>query len=113
VITHIVLFRPKGEVGAAGMRAFATMIQTVCRETRTVKRATVGRITGKEQVIGRTSYQFAAVIEFDDEDGLRQYLNSRLHKELAALFWRLCESTIILDVDSVDVLTARIDLLLA
>ena len=112
MIAHIVLFRPKREVGVDGMRAFARTLQTVCRDVPSVKRAIAGRITDDKQFIGHTTYHYAAVIEFDDEDGLKLYLNSQYHKDLAVMFWRFCDSTVILDVTTVDVITGKIDELL-
>lgn len=112
MIAHVVLFRPKRAVGVDGMRAFAKTLQAVCRDVPSVKRAIAGRITDDKQFIGQTTYHYAAVIEFEDEDGLRLYLSSPFHKDLAAMFWQFCESTVILDVDAVDILTGKIDDLL-
>jgi hypothetical protein len=109
VIAHIVLFRPKREAGADGIRSFATTLQSACREIRSVRRAIAGRITDDKQFIGHTTYQYVAVIEFENEEGLRSYLNSPSHKELAGLFWQFCESTIILDVNAVNLITDEID----
>lgn len=112
MIAHIVLFEPKGDIPARDLRVFAQTLQDVCRAVPSVKRATAGRIAPEQHLIGHTTYHYAAVIEFDDTDGLRDYLSSPIHKDLARMFWSYCESTVILDVDAIDLKTASVDQLL-
>jgi len=103
VIAHIVLFNPKDSLSAADKRAFAQSIREAGREIGSIKRARVGRSVsvdpGYERSFGDKTYEYAAVIEFDDADGLIEYLRHPRHQELGSLFWRFCKSTAIVEVE--------------
>ena len=45
------------------------------------------------------SYPYAAVIEFDDLDGLQAYLNHPQHENLGALFYELLEAGLVYDYE--------------
>jgi hypothetical protein len=45
------------------------------------------------------SYPFAAVIEFDDLDGLQAYLNHAQHEKLGALFYQLLDAGLVYDYE--------------
>jgi Stress responsive A/B Barrel Domain len=108
VIAHIVLFEPKSETTHDQRRSFARILQSCSREIPSIKRASVGRANRINQTylndFGSETYRFdyAAVIEFDDQAGLELYLNHQLHKEMAAQFWQLCERTVIVDIEMSD-----------
>src|SRR5262249_47424432 len=106
MIAHIVLFRPKPGITAAQRRTFAKALSRTCREASSVRRASVGRTaraaSGVARIAGSDAYPYAAVIEFDDADGLRAYLSHPAHEELARLFWEACDATIIVDFETTD-----------
>jgi hypothetical protein len=117
VTAHIVLFQPKADVPAADRAGFAASLERACREIPTVRRAVVGKAAeidaGYTRSFGDNTYEFAAVFEFDDRDGLRQYLQHPLHQELGRLFWLVCERTAIVEVDLADAKTADLGMLLS
>jgi hypothetical protein len=104
VIAHIVLFQPKTTVTVDQKRSFARLLGEISRSVGSIKRAYVGRSTntdpGYDRSFGETTYRFAAVLEFDDEAGLLEYLNHPTHRALGALFWEICEATAIVEVEA-------------
>jgi hypothetical protein len=106
MIAHLALYRPKGDVTADQRRSFAQTLQAVVREIATVRRVRVGKveaasISGNFE-LGDTTDMFVAVLEFDDTDGLKTYLEHPKHQELARLFWLYTDATAILDAAIVD-----------
>ena len=57
---------------------------------------------GYDRSFGEKTYQFAAVLEFDDTEGLKAYLNDPLHHHLGRLFWETCESTVVFEMEALD-----------
>jgi hypothetical protein len=105
VTAHIVLFQPKASVPSADLAGFAASLERACREIPSVRRASVGKAAAIDAGYSRSfgdSYAYAAVFEFDDRDGLLQYLTHPIHQELGRLFWLVCERTAIVEVDLVD-----------
>ena len=45
-------------------------------------------------------YPYAAVVEFDDLDGLTSYLQHPKHDELGHLFWALMDAGLVYDFDT-------------
>jgi hypothetical protein len=58
-----------------------------------------------ERSFGDKTYEFAAVLEFDDAASLEAYLNDPLHRELGRLFWTNCGSTVIHEAEMTDILS--------
>lgn len=116
MISHIVLFKAKSGLSRAQQESFALKIQETCRVIPTVRRALVGRSTdvdaGYSRSLGDNTYEFAAVLDFDSEGDLREYLQHPLHRELGRQFWECCESTVVMEVDAVDARTDDIGSLL-
>jgi hypothetical protein len=110
VTAHIVLFQPKANATDADRAAFSTMFSRACREISSVRRAIVGKAAsidaGYSRSFGDGQYEFAAVLEFEDRDGLVAYLQHPMHRELGRLFWAVCERTAIVEVDLWDARTA-------
>ena len=82
------------------------MLSDVASSVESIKRAYVGRSVrlnpGYERSFGNKTYSFAAVLEFDDEAGLLEYLRHPKHDELGRLFWLWCDSTAIMEVETLD-----------
>lgn len=116
MISHIVLFNPKPGVTTEQLRVFALAIQEACRSIPSTKRALVGRSVtvdaGYHRSFGEKTYNFAAVIEFNGESDLVEYLRHPLHRELGRLFWETCGSTVVVEARMADARTDEmIDLL--
>jgi Stress responsive A/B Barrel Domain len=116
VIAHIVLFKPKDDLTSAQTLLFAQQLKRTMSEVASITRAQVGKRiqsdSAETRKFGDTAYEYSAVIEFKDEPGLVQYLRDPLHRELGRLFWENCQSTVVMEVRSVDARTeAVVDLL--
>lgn len=100
---HVVLFEPKSTTTAADRDAFLEVMRVAFAEIDTVKRSFVGLKqkvgVSYEAKVGETAYSYVSVVEFENTDDLRSYLEHPLHDKLGHLFWEYCERTLILDVD--------------
>lgn len=105
MIAHVILFQPRtgltGEQRAAvleGLTAAALGAPTVrgCRIGRRVKHG----LPGYEQAMAQ-DYEFAAVIEFDDLDGLRAYLQHPAHAAIGEQFSTAAAAALAYDYEMV------------
>jgi hypothetical protein len=100
---HIVLFRPKPDLSDADRAAMLEALRIASTEIPSVRRFHVGK-----RVVHDTDYEkrmpenyaYAAVIEFDDLDGLRSYLAHPKHAELGRLFWALMDAGLVYDYET-------------
>ena len=92
MIAHIVLFRPKASITAEQRRSFALKIAEAGWVIPSIKRGFVGRSVeidpGYSRSLGESTYQYAAVLEFESRQGLVEYLNHPLHEEIGRLMGR-------------------------
>jgi hypothetical protein len=105
MLLHVVLFRPRPDLDAAGRQRLADALSAAIQEIPSVRRARVGRrVThGRpyEQLM-RTNYTHAALLEFDDVNGLKAYLEHPAHEQLAARFFEAFEDALMYDYDVAD-----------
>jgi hypothetical protein len=102
MITHLVLFRLRSGLAEEAREGLADALSRAAREIPSIRHARVGsRVT-----IGRPyeqqmteDYPFAAILEFDDVDGLRSYLDHPLHEQLAQRFFACIEQALMYDFD--------------
>ena len=102
MITHLVLFRLRPGLAEEDREGLADALTRAAREIPSIRHARVGsRIT-----LGRTyeqlmtvDYPFAAILEFDDVDGLQTYLDHPLHEQLAERFFACIAQALMYDFD--------------
>ena len=102
MITHMVLLRPRSDLEPAARDALLRDLDVALREIPSIRRARVGRrVThGRPyEALMTVDYQYAAVLEFDDLDGLKAYLSHSAHEKLANSFFAACESALMYDFD--------------
>ena len=102
MITHLVLFRPRTDLSPGARRALMTAFEAALRQIPSLRGARVGRrvLTGRSyEALARVDYQYAAVLEFDDVEGLAAYLDHPSHAQLASQFFEACEETVMYDFD--------------
>ena len=92
MIAHVVLFQPRPDLGGAQRKAVIDALVTATRSAPSVRGCRVGRrvkhgLPGYEQGMA-TNYEFAVIIEFDDVDGLRAYLQHPAHRAIGEHFSR-------------------------
>jgi hypothetical protein len=106
MIGHLVFFNAKPEATDDHLRSFAKAISEACRQIPAIRRVQIGRgVTvdpGYARSFGDKTYNFAAIFEFNDTSALKQYLKHPLHHELGRLFWEVCESTTVVEVELAD-----------
>jgi hypothetical protein len=107
VVAHVVLFEPKPGVSDADRRTFLAALREAVSGIDEIRKTTVGRPIrfGVMQEIngGQKTYSYAAVLEFDDKAALGRYLEHPKHDNLRRVFWQLCHSTLIVDLEMSDV----------
>ena len=88
MVAHVVLFDLRRDLSAGERQRFAEAFTRALRDMPSVRHARVGRRASIGAAYESTSdgFSYLAVIEFDDEAGLRSYLDHSAHTELGALF---------------------------
>ena len=105
MIAHVVLFRERAGVTIEDRRALARALEQAHRQIPSVRRFLVGRRVrhGRPYEEAMTQdFGYAAVVEFDDVDGLKAYLNHPAHEDLARLWASLSETTLVYDYEMRD-----------
>ena len=90
MIAHVVLFTPRPDLSADERRALLEALVAASGEIPAIRRFSVGKrvkhgLPGYEQMM-RDDYEFAAIVEFDDLDGLKSYLTHPAHATLGRHF---------------------------
>ena len=105
MLFHIVLFRPRPNLSAAEISDLIRAVEDAHRAIPSIRRFHVGRRVvhgaGYEAVM-RESFDYAAVIEFDDLAGLKDYLEHPAHRSLGPRFMQSFESSMIFDYEMTD-----------
>jgi hypothetical protein len=102
MIAHVVLLRPRTDVGARERRALVDALGLALRAIPSIRRAAFGRrITHGRQYELRmsTNYSYAAIFEFDDLAGLQAYLAAPAHAQVSACFHSVCEEALTYDFE--------------
>ena len=102
MITHLVLFRPRADLSADDRQALAAALTTVMRQVPSVRRVRLGRrvrIGRAYESLTPSDYSLAALLEFEDVDGLRAYLDHPAHEQLAGRFFASFDEALIYDFD--------------
>jgi hypothetical protein len=102
MVAHVVLFRPKADVGASQKHAMFDALAVAAAGIPSVRRFHVGaRLMHGPQYerLMTDDYPYAAVIEFDDLQGLQAYLAHPRHQALGKLFYELLEKALAYDYE--------------
>ena len=114
MILHIVLYRPRPGLSEEAGRAFAEALVATRTSVPSVRQFWVGRqMAGSPayRLAGSPDFPYAAVVVFDDRDGLLAYLEHRAHAALSELFNSSADAALICDFevgdasDAVQILT--------
>jgi hypothetical protein len=100
VIAHLVLFRPRAALPAEARARLGVVFASAVRSIPSVRRARVGRrvLHGRGyEALMQTHYSHVAMLEFDDEAGLKAYLEHPAHEQLGGLFFEAFEEGLIYD----------------
>ena len=100
MIAHLVLFRPRQDLSEESRRVLAASFEAALTRIPSIgRRITIGR--PYEQAM-RVDYTYAAVIEFDDREGLKTYLEHPAHAQLASEFFSAFEEALMYDFELED-----------
>lgn len=105
MIVHLVLFEPRPDLTDVEGR-FLEALQAAAQQIPQIRRFRIGRRTkhglpGYEQAM-RGDYQFVAILEFDDIDGLTSYLQHPAHTALGRHFSESGRNALAYDYEVVD-----------
>ena len=83
MIVHVVLFSPRPDLSVGDRAALLGALESAAKNIPSIKRLKVGKrvkhsLPGYEQMM-RDDYEFAVIIEFDDLEGLKSYLQHPAH----------------------------------
>ena len=102
MIAHVVLFKPRGDIGDAERRGLVEALTHAMTAIPTIRRARVGRrvLHGRPyEALMRANYEYAAILEFDDVAGLKAYLEHPAHEALGARFFEAFEEALMYDFE--------------
>jgi hypothetical protein len=102
LIAHVVLFRLRPEVSFDDRRALLDAWATALKDIPVIRRARVGRrvqIGRSYESLTRLDFPFIAVLEFDDADALRTYLDHPAHEAVATRLFAAIEDTLVYDFE--------------
>lgn len=105
MIVHVVLFRPRPDVTDAQRDALLEAMRAAARGIPTVRGFRIGQqLAQPPQYVlsGFPSFPWVALLEFDDDDGLRAYLAHALHRALGQQFNAAAEAALIYDYQITD-----------
>ena len=102
MVTHVVLLRPRAGLSADARAGLADALRAAIETIPSIRRARIGRrVTfgrGYEQSM-QTNYEFVALLDFDDLDGLRAYLDHPAHEALATRFFQVLDDALMYDYE--------------
>jgi antibiotic biosynthesis monooxygenase (ABM) superfamily enzyme len=102
MIAHLVLFRPRADLSDEAEQALTASFEAALTQIASIRRARVGKriATGRSyEALMRVDYSYAAMIEFDDRDGLNAYLEHPSHQQLASRFFSAFEEALVYDFE--------------
>ena len=106
MIAHVVLFAPRPGLPEAERRAVLDALTRAAAEIPSIRRFRVGRrirhgLPGYEQAM-RVDFEYLVMIEFDDEAGLRAYLQHPSHAAAGAHFTTSSAAALAYDYEIVE-----------
>jgi hypothetical protein len=101
MVWHLVLMKPRPDLGGAERRALLNAFDRACREIPTVREVRIGR-----RVTHNAGYEaaapdadYVALLAFDDLAGLQTYLQHPAHAPLGALFNQSLSAAFVYDFE--------------
>ena len=96
MIQHVVLFKPKATLSHTDREAFVAALRRAVEGIPKIRKAVIG----KRLLLGRTGYEtqraehyeYSAILDFDSEADLRNYLDHPAHQELGVRLFTAAEA---------------------
>jgi Stress responsive A/B Barrel Domain len=102
LIAHVVLFRLRPDVSVADRRELIDAWASALRAIPSIRRAHIGRrlrVGRSYEQLTQIDLPYAAILEFDDVDGLRAYLDHPAHGPMSTKLFAAIADTLIYDFD--------------
>ena len=104
MISHVVLFRPRATLSSGERAELIESLKAAVTGIASIKRATIGR----RMLLNRPGYEtrmtehfeYGAILEFDSEADLRDYLDHPAHTSLGNLLFTAADAVIAYDFAS-------------
>ena len=105
MISHVVLFKPRPDLLQAEREALLEAMRIAFTNIPEIRRVRVGRrrVLGRPyDAAARIDFEYAAVLEFDTEQGLRTYLDHPAHASLGRTFGETAEAALVYDYEMIE-----------
>jgi uncharacterized membrane protein len=105
MMTHVVLFTPRSDLGEAEIARLSTTLASALANIPSVRRYQVGRrvrLGTAYDAAAPLDFSYLVVVEIDDRNGLVAYLHHPLHEALGALFYETSATALACDFETVD-----------
>lgn len=101
MIAHIVLLQPRADLTAAQREDALAALRNAAAGVPEIRSLRLGRrvrhgLPGYEQTM-RQDFEYALIVEVDDVDALKRYLEAPAHKRLGDLFYRATSAALAYD----------------
>src|SRR5262245_45124404 len=109
MVCHVVLLRPRPNLSESDRQAMSDALAAAARGIPSIRRFQIGtRFTHGAQYerMMAQDFPYLAIVEFDDQAGLRAYLEHPLHQRLGTVFRELFESALVYDYEADDATAA-------
>jgi hypothetical protein len=105
VIAHVVLFRPRPDLADDARQDLLDGLAAAATAIPSIRRFHVGRrllhgLPGYEQAMP-AAFDYAAIVEFDDREGLLAYLTHPAHQRIGQHFTASAEASLAYDYEMV------------
>ena len=106
MVAHVILFRPRATLSASERDALLDALQQAIKDIAAIKRLFIGKRIllnrpGYEKQMAE-HYEYSAILEFDSEADLRNYLDHPAHADLGRRLFTAAEAGLAYDVISTD-----------
>jgi stress responsive alpha/beta barrel protein len=111
MIVHLVLFSPRPDLPAADRDAAVAALESASKNIPSIKRLRIGKrvkhsLPGYEQMM-RDDFEYAVMIEFDDVEGLKAYLQHPAHAAAGRHFTASASNALAYDYEVADEIVDR------
>ncbi|HSC28098.1 MAG TPA: Dabb family protein [Vicinamibacterales bacterium] len=106
MIAHVILFRPRPDISAADRMAVLDALRAAASAIPSLRSVKIGRrvrhgLPGYEQAM-REDFEYAAILEFDDLEGLKAYLTHPAHASAGRHFTQSSSAALAYDYELAD-----------
>jgi len=106
MVLHVVLFKPRPDLSDDERGHVVDALEKALQVIPSIRRFQLGhrvRHDAGYEALMPVDLEYAAIIEFDDLDGLKDYLHHPAHQALGKSFMQSLESSCIYDYETVGV----------